>query len=137
MFSFCLPEQSLAEHELIRETEEHIFAASASPTAWSTSPPATWARPAAKKYDLEAWMPGQQKYREVTSCSNCTDFQARRLNCRYRTDKGPRFVHTLNGTAVAMSRALIAIMENYQRADGSIAVPEMLVPYLGKDVIGA
>jgi seryl-tRNA synthetase len=93
--------------------------------------------PAAKKYDLEAWMPGQQRYREVTSCSNCTDFQARRLNCRYRTEKGPRFVHTLNGTAIAMSRALVAIMENYQRADGTIAVPEKLVPYLGKEVIGA
>ena len=92
--------------------------------------------PAAKKYDCEAWMPGQQRYREVTSCSNCTDFQARRLNCRYRTDKGPRFVHTLNGTAVTW-RFLIAIMENGQRRDGTIAVPEKLVPYLGKDVIGA
>ena len=92
--------------------------------------------PAAKKYDLEAWMPGQQRYREITSCSNCTDYQARRLNCRYRTDKGPRFVHTLNGTAVAMSRALIAIVENFQRADGTVAVPPVLVPFLGKDTIG-
>jgi seryl-tRNA synthetase len=81
-------------------------------------------------------MPGQQQYREVTSCSNCTDYQARRLHCRYRTDKGPRFVHTLNGTTVAVGRAIIAIMENYQRADGSIAVPDVLRPYMGKDVIG-
>jgi seryl-tRNA synthetase len=137
MFSFCLPEQSLAEHELIRATEEEIFGGLGIPYRVVNIAAGDLGAPAAKKYDLEAWMPGQQKYREITSCSNCTDFQARRLNCRYRTDKGPRFVHTLNGTAIAMSRALIAIMENYQRADGTIAVPEKLVPYLGKDVIGA
>ena len=81
-------------------------------------------------------MPGQQQYREVTSCSNCTDYQARRLNCRYRTEKGPRFVHTLNGTGVAVGRTLIAIMENYQQADGSIVVPEVLRPCMGKELIG-
>ena len=81
-------------------------------------------------------MPGQQRYREITSCSNCTDYQARRLNCRYRTDKGPRFVYTLNGTAIAMGRALVAILENYQRADGTVAVPAVLVPFLGKEIIG-
>jgi len=93
--------------------------------------------PAAKKYDLEAWFPGQGRYREVTSCSSCTDYQARRLRCRFRTEKGPRFVHTLNGTAIAMGRTIIAIMENYQRADGSIAVPDALQPYLGKETIGS
>ena len=93
--------------------------------------------PAAQKFDCEAWLPGQSQYRELTSCSNCTDYQARRLNCRFRTEKGPRFAHTLNGTGVAVGRTLIAIMENYQRADGSIAVPELLRPYFGKDVIGA
>jgi len=92
--------------------------------------------PAAQKFDCEAWMPGQQQYREVTSCSNCTDYQARRLDCRYRTEKGPRFVHTLNGTGIAVGRTLIAIMENYQRADGSIAVPDVLRPLMGKDVLG-
>jgi seryl-tRNA synthetase len=137
MFSFCLPEQSLAEHELIREIEERIFGGLGIPYRVVNIAAGDLGAPAAKKYDLEAWMPGQQRYREVTSCSNCTDFQARRLNCRYRTEKGPRFVHTLNGTAIAMSRALVAIMENYQRADGTIAVPEKLVPYLGKEVIGA
>jgi len=93
--------------------------------------------PAAQKFDCEAWMPGQRHYREVTSCSNCTDYQARRLDCRCRTDKGPRFVHTLNGTGIVVGRTLIAIMENYQRADGSIAVPKVLRPFMGKDTIGA
>ena len=82
-------------------------------------------------------MPGQEQYREVTSCSNCTDYQARRLNCRFRTEKGPRFVHTLNGTGVAVGRTLIAIMENYQQADGSIVMPEVLRPWMGKDQIVA
>ena len=136
MFSFCLPEQSLAEHELIRSTEEEILTGLGIPYRVVNIAAGDLGAPAAKKYDCEAWMPGQQRYREVTSCSNCTDFQARRLNCRYRTDKGPRFVHTLNGTAVTW-RFLIAIMENGQRRDGTIAVPEKLVPYLGKAVIGA
>ena len=73
----------------------------------------------------------------MTSCSNCTDYQARRLNCRYRTEQGPRFVFTLNGTGIAVGRTLIAIMENYQQADGSIVVPEVLRPLLGKDVLGS
>ena len=93
--------------------------------------------PAAQKFDCEAWLPGQQRYRELTSCSNCTDYQARRLNTRFRTEKGPRFVHTLNGTGVAVGRTLIAIMENYQQADGSIVVPDVLRPMMGKDVIGS
>src|SRR5262249_975645 len=97
--------------------------------------------PAYRKYDLEAWMPGRGEggeYGEVTSTSDCTDYQARRLNIRYRptTQKGTRFVHTLNGTAVAVSRALIVILENYQRPDGLIDVPPVLRPYVGKDSIG-
>jgi seryl-tRNA synthetase len=136
MFSFCLPEHSHDEHELIRETEEAILGGLGIPYRVVNIAAGDLGAPAAKKYDLEAWMPGQQQYREVTSCSNCTDYQARRLNCRYRTDKGPRFVHTLNGTAIAIGRTIIAIMENYQRADGTIAVPEKLRPYMGKDVIG-
>src|SRR5205823_14606369 len=97
--------------------------------------------PAHRKSVLEAWMPGRGEhgeYGEGTSASDCTDYQARRLNIRYRPSgqKGTRFVHTLNGTAVATSRALIVILENYQRADGRIDVPEVLRSYLGKDVIG-
>ena len=83
---------------------------------------------AAKKYDLEAWLPGQERYRELTSCSNTTDFQARRLGARFRPepDASPQVLHTLNGTAVAVSRALVAILDNYQQADGSVLVPEKL-----------
>ena len=97
--------------------------------------------PAYRKFDLEAWMPGRGdagEWGEVTSTSNCTDYQARRLNIRYKTrgEKGTRFVHTLNGTAIATSRALIAVMENNQQADGTIVVPEALRPWVGKDVIG-
>lgn len=95
---------------------------------------------ARKTYDLEVWLPGQGAYREISSCSVCGDFQARRMNARYRPEgeKGTRFVHTLNGSGVAMGRALIAVMETYQQADGSIAVPDVLRPYMGGvDVIGA
>ena len=92
MFSFCLPEQAEGEHELIRATEEEIFGGLGIPYRVVNIAAGDLGAPAAKKYDLEAWMPGQQRYREITSCSNCTDYQARRLNCRYRTDKGPRFV---------------------------------------------
>ena len=97
--------------------------------------------PAYRKFDLEAWMPGRGEageYGEVTSTSNCTDYQSRRLNIRYKKkgEKGTHFVHTLNGTAIAISRAMIAVMENYQQADGTIAVPEVLKAWVGKDVIG-
>ena len=88
---------------------------------------------AAKTYDLEVWLPGQERYREISSCSNCTDFQARRASLRYRPRGGgkPRFVHTLNGSGLAVGRTLIAILENYQQADGSVTIPEALTPYLG------
>ena len=86
---------------------------------------------AAKTYDLEVWLPGQNAYREISSCSNCTDFQARRASLRYRGSKGkPRFVHTLNGSGLAVGRTLIAVLENYQQADGSVLVPETLRPYM-------
>jgi seryl-tRNA synthetase len=137
MFSFCLPEQSPTEHELILSVEEEILQTLGIPYRVVNIAAGDLGAPAAKKYDCEAWMPGQQRYREVTSCSNCTDYQARRLECRYRSQKGPRFVHTLNGTAIAIGRTIIAIMENYQRADGSVAVPPVLVPFMGKDAIGA
>jgi len=137
MFSFCLPEQSAFEHELILSAEEEILQGLGIPYRVVNIAAGDLGAPAAQKFDCEAWMPGQQQYREVTSCSNCTDYQARRLDCRYRTEKGPRFVHTLNGTGIAVGRTLIALMENYQRADGTIAVPDVLRPLMGKDVLGA
>jgi seryl-tRNA synthetase len=94
----------------------------------------------AKTYDLEVWLPGQQQYREISSCSNCTDFQARRMQARWRNaDTGkPELLHTLNGSGVAAGRALIAVMENYQLADGGIRIPDVLQPYMGgADIISA
>jgi seryl-tRNA synthetase len=90
---------------------------------------------AARKFDCEAWMPGQERYREVTSCSNCTDYQARRLKCRYRDGKTTDPVHTLNGTAVALGRTMIAILENHQQQDGSVRIPSVLVPFGAPEVI--
>jgi len=90
-------------------------------------------------YDIEVWLPGQDAYREISSCSVCGDFQARRMNARVReeTGKGTRFVHTLNGSGLAVGRTLIAVIENYQREDGTIAIPEALKPYMGGiDAIG-
>jgi seryl-tRNA synthetase len=89
--------------------------------------------PSQKTYDIEVWLPGQEAYREISSCSVCGEFQARRMQARYRTKEGRqnRFVHTLNGSGVAVGRALIAVMENYQQQDGSIAVPAVLQPYMG------
>jgi seryl-tRNA synthetase len=86
-----------------------------------------------KTYDIEVWLPGQDRYREISSCSVCGDFQARRMNARYRPaeGKGTRFVHTLNGSGVAVGRALVAVLENYQNPDGSVSVPEALKPYMG------
>jgi len=88
---------------------------------------------AAKTYDLEVWVPGQNTFREISSCSNCEDFQARRANIRYRKDKKakPSFVHTLNGSGLAVGRTLVAVLENYQRKDGSVIIPDVLLPYMG------
>ena len=131
MFSFVEPSASEDEHERILSIEEELMQALAIPyrvvniAAWDLG------ASAAKKYDVEAWLPGQERYRELTSCSNTTDFQARRLNARYRpeADASPRFVHTLNGTAVTSSRTTIAVVENGQREDGSIVIPEVLQAY--------
>ncbi len=132
MFSFCLPEKSKEEHELLFSIEEELMRLLKIPYRALKICAGDLGGPAAKKYDIEAWLPGQNQYRETHSTSNCADFQARRLNIRYR-DKSNKlnFVHTLNGTAFAIGRTLIAIIENYQREDGSILVPEVLQKYLG------
>lgn len=139
MFVYCLPEQSEPLHERLRRIEEEIFTGLGIPFRVVDTCTGDLGAPAWRKWDLEAWMPGRGEngdWGEVTSTSNCTDFQARRLNVRYKDDDGKnRFVHMLNGTAVAVSRALVAIMENYQNEDGSITVPPVLVPFCGFDTI--
>jgi seryl-tRNA synthetase len=129
MFSFADADQSSAEHLRILSVQEEILTALGLHYRVQDIAIGDLGASAARKFDCEAWLPGQGRFREVTSCSNCTDYQARRLNCRIRTDAGTRFVHTLNGTAVAVGRTLIAIMETHQRADGSVAVPEVLQRY--------
>ena len=141
MFAFSTPESSSEIHSQMLAIEESIFDALGIPFRVLDICSGDLGGPAYRKFDVEAWMPGRGEhgeYGEVTSTSDCTDYQARRLNIRYRPSgqKGTRFVHTLNGTAVALSRALIVILENYQRSDGLIDVPHALRPYLGKDVIG-
>jgi seryl-tRNA synthetase len=128
MFEFVHPDSSPEEHDLLLSIEEEILQELGLPYRVVNIAAGDLGASAAKKYDCEAWMPGQGRYREVTSCSNTTDYQARRLRARFRSADGgaPQPVHTLNGTAVAVGRMLIAIMENFQRADGSIAVPETL-----------
>jgi seryl-tRNA synthetase len=141
MFVFCTPEQSEAAHLELLAIEEEIFQGLGLPYHVIDTCTGDLGGPAYRKYDLEAWMPGRGQggeFGEVTSTSNCTDFQARRLNVRYKSPKhkGTRFVHTLNGTAVAVSRALVAILENNQQADGSVVIPEALRPWLhGKERI--
>jgi seryl-tRNA synthetase len=130
MFSFVEPEDAADEHERLLANEEEILTALGIPYRVVNIGVGELGSSAAKKYDCEAWLPGQQRYRELTSTSNTTDFQARRLNIRYRTaDGGPRHVATLNGTAVAVGRTIIAIVENGQRDDGSVAIPEILRPW--------
>jgi seryl-tRNA synthetase len=140
MFAFCLPDQSEAIHQELLKIEEQIFQGLKLPYHVIDTCTGDLGGPAYRKYDLEAWMPGRGEkgeYGEVTSTSNCTDYQARRLGIRYKThgQKGTRFVHTLNGTAVATTRAILAILENYQQADGSVLIPEVLRPWVGKDRI--
>ena len=131
MFSFCHPDKSWEEHELIRSIEEEIMTELGFAYQVVNICSGDLGYPAAKKYDLEAWIPTQGKYRELTSCSNCTDYQARRAKIRFKkTDGKNEFVHTLNGTACAIGRTLVAIMENYQQADGSIEVPHVLQPFM-------
>jgi len=128
MFSFVEPEQSQAEHERLLSIEEQILRALGIPYRLVNIAVTDLGASAAKKYDLEAWLPGQERFRELTSCSNTTDFQARRLDIRFRPAEGEavRHVHTLNGTAVAVGRTIIAIVENHQTDDGSVEVPAVL-----------
>jgi seryl-tRNA synthetase len=141
MFAFTRPDQSEAVHEKIVSVEEALFQGLKIPYQVIDTCTGDLGGPAYRKFDLEAWMPGRGEkgeYGEVTSASNCTDYQARRLAIRFKTPeaKGTQFAHTLNGTAIAVTRAIIAILENYQQADGSIVVPEVLRPWVGKDRIG-
>jgi seryl-tRNA synthetase len=131
MFSFCDPEKSWEEHDFLLSIEEEILTELGLHYQVINICGGDLGAPAAKKYDCEVWIPSQEKFRELTSCSNCTDFQARRGNIRYKHSKGTDFVHTLNGTAMASTRTLIAIMENYQKEDGSIEIPKVLQPFMG------
>jgi len=137
MFTFCLPEESKKEHQLLLSIEEELMTRLGLSYRVIDICTGDLGAPAAAKYDIEVWLPGQEQYRETHSTSNCTDFQSRRLNIRYRTDEGrTEFVHMLNGTAIAVGRILIAIIENYQREEGSFEVPDALSDYLGKKVVG-
>jgi seryl-tRNA synthetase len=138
MFAFTLPEQSEAMLNHLRDLECRLFDGLGIPYRVVDTATGDLGGPAYRKFDLEAWMPGRGEFGEVTSTSNCTDFQSRRLNIRYRQkgEKGTKFLHTLNGTAIAISRAMIAVLENYQQADGTIVVPEALRAFVGKDRIG-
>lgn len=131
MYAFCLPEQSKEIHEKILAIEEDIWQGLNIPYRVINIAAGDLGAPAAKKYDMEYWSPVNQKYQEITSCSNCTDFQARAVNCRVRRKDGSiQFVHTLNGTAIPLARALVVLIENYATADGKLKVPEVLRPYL-------
>ncbi len=141
MFAFTAPDASDAIHEEMRQIECELFDALEVPYRVIDTASGDLGGPAYRKYDLEAWMPGRGEageWGEVTSTSNCTDYQARRLDVRFKTpgQKGTQFVHTLNGTAIATGRAMIAILENHQNADGSIRVPKTLQPWMGKTQIG-
>jgi seryl-tRNA synthetase len=136
MFVYCAPERSREEHERLLEIEEELVQELGLPYRVQNIAAGDLGASAAKKYDIEAWFPGQSRYREITSTSNTTDFQARRLNIRFRRDGGLEHVHTLNGTAVT-ARALIAVLENYQDADGSIAVPDALTEFGAPSRLGA
>jgi seryl-tRNA synthetase len=132
MVSITTPEQSLEEHERMTQCAEKVLRLLELPYRKVTLCAGDMGFASQKTYDLEVWLPGQQKYREISSCSVCGDFQARRMNARYRAKdaKAPSFVHTLNGSGVAVGRALVAVMENYQEEDGSITIPKALRPYM-------
>lgn len=138
MFVYSTPEQSDGLHHKLREIEEEIFTGLGLPFHVVDTCSGDLGAPAYRKWDLEAWMPGRNggEYGEVTSTSNCTDYQARRLNIKYKDDDGKnKYVHTLNGTAIAVGRAMLAILENYQNEDGSVTIPPALVPLCGFDKI--
>jgi seryl-tRNA synthetase len=139
MFGYTGPDVAASDelHKTIVRIEEEIFQGLKIPYRLIDTATGDLGGPAYRKFDLEAWMPGRNEYGEITSASNCTDFQARRLNIRCKSPdaKGTKFVHTLNGTAVACTRAIIAILENNQQRDGSVVIPEVLRPWVGVDVI--
>ncbi|WP_298351448.1 serine--tRNA ligase [Rhodoblastus sp.] len=133
LVSIATPEQALAEHERMTACAEEVLKRLKLPYRVVLLCAGDMGFAAQKTYDIEVWLPGQNRYREISSCSVCGDFQARRMGARYRPaeGKGPRFVHTLNGSGVAVGRALVAVLENYQNSDGSVTVPEALRPYMG------
>ncbi len=133
MFSFCHPDKSWDEHAYLLSRQEALWQGLGLPYRVVDIAAGDLGDPAARKYDIETWMPGRGGYAETQSCSNCTDFQARRLNVRMRSrgQRGLEYVHTLNGTAVAATRTIIAVMENFQQADGSIKIPPVLQSYMG------
>ena len=135
MFAFVTPEESGDEHDRLLEVEERLVSELELPYRVVNVAAGDLGASAVKKFDIEAWFPGEQRYREITSCSNTTDYQARRLRVRVRGDSGNRLVHTLNGTACAMGRTILAILENHQQPDGSVQIPEALRKYTGFDVI--
>lgn len=131
LVSIVAPEESEAEHERMTGAAETVLKRLGLPFRRVLLCAGDTGFGAAKTFDLEAWLPGQKAWREVSSCSNTRDFQARRMNARMRKEKTTAFVHTLNGSGLAVGRVMIALMEVYQQADGSIAVPEVLQPYMG------
>lgn len=135
MFVFTTPDESGAEHERLLEVEESLVRQLDVPYRVVNVAAGDLGASAAKKYDIEAWFPGEQAFREITSCSNTTDYQARRLKIRYRDDPGNTLVHTLNGTACAVGRTILAILENHQQLDGSVVIPKALQKYTGFETI--
>ena len=136
MYSFCTPEQSKEIHEKLRGIEEEIWQEIGIPYHVINIAAGDLGAPAAKKYDIEYWSPVDQKYREITSCSNCTDFQARGLNIRVRRKDGTvEVLHTLNGTAISLARTMVAVIENFAEEGGKLRVPEVLQLYLGTDML--
>lgn len=132
MVSITTPDKSKEEHERMNQIENEILQALKIPYQIVMLAAGDTGFGSMKTYDHEVWLPGQDKYREISSCSNCGDFQARRMNARYRDKEGKvKFLHTLNGSALPLGRSIIAIMENYQQKDGSIKIPEVLIPYMG------
>ncbi len=130
LVKFTLPEASYEEHEKLTDDAEEILRLLKLPYRVMNLCTGDLGFSAAKTYDLEVWVPAQGKYREISSCSNFESYQARRANIRYRTPEGPKFVHTLNGSGLAVGRTVVAILENYQRQDGSVEIPEALRPYM-------
>ena len=136
MYAFCTPEQSKEIHEKLRGIEEEIWQEIGIPYHVINIAAGDLGAPAAKKYDIEYWSPVDQKYREITSCSNCTDFQARGLNIRVRRkDSTVEVLHTLNGTAISLARTMVAVLENFAEEGGKLRVPEVLQPYLGTNML--